>query len=183
MVPNRRCAARHKTVIEKEINSSTISRIKYAVLPLDLDRKKNRGFIRETFLRTVRTKLCVSTVLTKTGKNTGHTFLYIIIFFEYIDFFFTSFITLPKTLRINVGGKSGRTSGEERHATRKSIQRKSFPFRPARNGGHWNVVLPVHAVASREASKIPGIKLGLKPGKCEFEMLPPDVRGPDLPSA
>lgn len=73
--------------------------------------------------------------------------------------------------------------GEERHATRKSIQRKSFPFRPARNGGHWNVVLPVHAVASREASKIPGIKLGLKPGKCEFEMLPPDVRGPDLPSA
>lgn len=49
--------------------------------------KKNRGFIRETFLRTVRTKLCVSTVLTKTGKNTGHTFLYIIIFFEYIDFF------------------------------------------------------------------------------------------------
>lgn len=42
MVPNRRCAARHKTVIEKEINSSTIPRIKYVVLPLDLDRKKKK---------------------------------------------------------------------------------------------------------------------------------------------
>lgn len=33
MVPNRRCAARHETVIEKEINSSPISW--YPVLPLD----------------------------------------------------------------------------------------------------------------------------------------------------
>ncbi|KYM92557.1 hypothetical protein ALC53_01013 [Atta colombica] len=57
-------------------------------------------------------------------------------------------------------------------------QKFSFPA----GSGHWNVVLPVHAVASR-GFEIPGIKLGLKPGKCEFEMLPPDVRGPDLPSA
>jgi len=69
-----------------------------------------------------------------------------------------------------------------RDATRKSIRQKSFPFRPAQNAGHRNVVLPVHAVASR-GFEIPEIKLGLKPGKCEFEMLPPDVRGPDPPSA
>lgn len=71
--------------------------------------------------------------------------------------------------------------GKTRHATRtrarrgsRSGERESFPFRPAQNGGHRNVVLPVHAVASR-GFEIPGIKLGLKPGKCEFEMLPPDV--------
>lgn len=57
-------------------------------------------------------------------------------------------------------------------------QKFSFPV----GSGHRNVVLPVHAVASR-GFEIPGIKLGLKPSKCEFEMLPPDVRGPDLPSA
>ncbi|KYN14957.1 hypothetical protein ALC57_12853 [Trachymyrmex cornetzi] len=71
-----------------------------------------------------------------------------------------------------------RETGMERDAEVDPTQKFSFPA----GSGHWNVVLPVHAVASR-GFEIPGIKLGLKPGKCEFEMLPPDVRGPDLPSA
>lgn len=76
------------------------------------------------------------------------------------------------------GRKNGGAAGEGRgrRATRKSIQHEKFSFSAGAEWcGHRNVVLPVHAVASR-GFEIPGIKLGLKPGKCEFEMLPPDVR-------
>lgn len=47
MVPNCRCAARHETVIEKEINSSPIS--SYLMLPLDLDRGKIVDRLVESF--------------------------------------------------------------------------------------------------------------------------------------
>lgn len=43
VVPNRRCAARHETVIEKEINSSTIPRPFRGVLPFEGDRDRGKS--------------------------------------------------------------------------------------------------------------------------------------------
>jgi len=136
-LPNRRCAARHETVIEKEINSSPVPSYVDS-LPLDFDRGTggggrggNRVFIREAdySVNGERGRVFRARLAENDYRLCRH-----------------SFCSGISSVRIDFRTRRGSRSAGQ----------KSFPFRPAQNAGHRNVVLPVHAVARREASKSPG---------------------------
>jgi len=160
-LPNRRCAARHETVIEKEINSSPVPSYVDS-LPLDFDRGTggggrggNRVFIREAdySVNGERGRVFRARLAENDYRLCRHSFCSGISSVR-IDFRACLFIFARP--RMDMGD---RRRGTRRDATRRgsrSAGQKSFPFRPAQNAGHRNVVLPVHAVARREASKSPG---------------------------
>lgn len=93
MVPNCRCAARHETVIEKEINSSPIS--SYLVLPLDLDRGKIVDQLMEPFCELNRRRVPRSN---QSGIQLYIIFLRAYHYFRCIDFLYTHvYLRLSRT--------------------------------------------------------------------------------------